>query len=135
MFDYNLDELFCAMGFDDLNKCPGGMSKSILGFSALKELWSTYPDAPKFAFLNDISVHGDNTGGYLGRARNLRATDKLVADFLKEFLSHDYSRNTIILLRSDHGMKSQSTWADFSEQMEHKNPWANFIIFYVVIMA
>lgn len=128
MFDYNFDEMLCAMGFDDFNKCPGGMSKSTLGFSALKELWSTYSDAPKFAFFNDLSVHGDNTGGYLGRALKLRAADKLVAEFLKDFLSRDYSRNTIILLHSDHGMKSQETWADFSEQMEHKTPWTNLII-------
>jgi len=128
MLDYNLDELFCALGSDEFESCPGGRSKSILAFSALKKLWLTYPEEPKFAFLNDISVHGDNTGGYLGRALKLKATDKLVADFLKDFLSLDQSKNTIILLRSDHGMKSQTTWADFSEQMEHKAPWTNLII-------
>jgi len=113
---------------DTKKQCLAGRLRNRLAFDAAEKLWAMYPDIPKYAYISDSTVHGDNVDDYKERAVKLKKLDILLSGFLKRFLSIKINHNTVILLRSDHGKKTLNTWSDYSEQREHKTPWTNLIV-------
>jgi len=129
MFDWRFDEFFCELQLMDTKKqCLGGRLRNRLVLDAVEKLWAAYPDVPKYAYLSDSTVHGDNIDDFKERAVKLRKLDILLSGFLKRFLSVENNYNTVILLRSDHGKKAPHTWSDYAEQREHNIPWTNLIV-------
>ena len=58
--------------------------------------------------------------------RAAEAYDSLLADFLKRFLEN--TSNTIIIIRSDHGLQGGRQTRDYSTQIEALRPWTELIV-------
>ena len=63
-------------------------------------------------------------------AINSEAYDTILVEFLEHILSSDdaNTKNTIIVLRADHGLQGGAAKSEYSVQIEHTRPWTNIII-------
>merc|ERR1712238_493445 len=93
----------------------------------IEKMWNSYHDVPKFAFVNAISAH-DYSGKWKDMDESLRAYDLHLRNFLQQMLSRDDANNTIIIVRSDHGLQGGINMAEFSNQVEHLKPWTQIIV-------
>ena len=59
---------------------------------------------------------------------NAELYDWRLLGFLKEMKARPDASNTIIILRSDHGLQDGPSTADFSSQVEHARPWTEVIV-------
>ena len=58
---------------------------------------------------------------------NAENYDKLVHNFLNDIMSRKDSRDTYIVLRSDHGLQGGPYPIDYATQIEHMHPWTAVI--------
>lgn len=100
----------------------------------IERLWRMHGDAPKFAFYSASPVHesvdqqivsGPPKRRVYKRAA-LEAYDAILSSFLERFLRRH--RNTIILLRADHGAQSGPEQIEFDMQVEHRLPWSRLLV-------
>jgi len=61
-------------------------------------------------------------------AMRAEAYDVLLSSFLKRMLSRPNMENTIIVLRSDHGLQGGPSTPDYSIQQEALRPWTEIIV-------
>lgn len=90
-------------------------------------MWNAYPEESKFAYLNTLAAH-DYSVDLAYQSLGLEAYDEYLSTFLGEMLSRPDADNTIIVLRSDHGLQGGPSPIDFSTQVEHMHPFNNLII-------
>jgi len=146
--DYDLKELFCRIskGVKEFKKakrqmlyfvdhdtskspdpCIDGRSRQELGFEYIRGIWNAYPDTPKFAYLNSLAAH-DYSLDLAYQSLGVEAYDDYLSIFLQEMLGRKDAEDTIIVLRSDHGLQGGPSPIDFSFQVEHMHPFNNLIV-------
>ena len=96
-------------------------------FSQLGAIWKAYPDVPKFAFLNAYAAH-DLGFEWIKMISSLEAYDDQLASFLERIASHKEFENTIVVVKTDHGLQGGPSTVDYSQQVEHREPWTQIII-------
>ena len=103
-----------------------GVDKSLVPFDHILQMWNTY-DIPKFAFLNAMAAH-DYAARWEAMPLNAESYDIKLMKLLKEMKARSDASNTVIILRSDHGLQDGPSIADFSTQVEHSRPWTEIIV-------
>lgn len=96
-------------------------------FSQIGAIWKAYPDIPKFAFLNGIAAH-DYDFEWIKMISSLEEYDHQLAEFLEKAVSRKEFENTVIVVRTDHGMQGGPTTVDYSVQVEHREPWTQILL-------
>ena len=105
-----------------------GLEKSLISTEAILQMWSKYSDRPRFAFLNAMAAH-NYAPRWEAMTQNAETYDLVLSSFLRKLLSRaDASSNTIVVLRSDHGLQDGPSIADFSTQVEHSRPWTEIVL-------
>lgn len=107
--------------------CVDGRSRQEFAFEFIKGMYNAYPDIPKFAYLNTLAAHDYSIDLGL-QPLALEAYDDYLSVFLAEMIARPDAKNTVIVLRSDHGLQGGPSPIDFSTQVEHMNPFNNLII-------
>ncbi len=107
--------------------CIAGRSRQELAFEYIRGIWNAYPSDPKFAYLNSLAAH-DYSIDLAYQSLGIEAYDDYLSSFLKEMLERPDAEETVIVLRSDHGLQGGPTPIDFSAQVEHLNPFNSIII-------
>jgi len=146
--DYDLKHLFCRIskGVKEVKQskegslyfvdhdtskspdpCIDGRSRQELGFEYIRGIWNAYPDTPKFAYLNSLAAH-DYSLDLAYQSLGVEAYDDYLSIFLQEMLGRKDAEDTIIVLRSDHGLQGGPSPIDFSFQVEHMRPFNNLIV-------
>jgi hypothetical protein len=77
--------------------------------------------------LNSLSAH-DYSTDLAYQNLGVESYDDYLSAFLDEMLKRDDSSNTIIVIRSDHGIQGGPAPIDYSAQVEHMNPFNVIII-------
>lgn len=107
--------------------CVDGRSMQQLAFEQITQMFDKYPDVPKLAFLNAISAH-DYAIDVSRMALGAEAYDDHLSSFLNKMMSRTDSSNTVIVMRSDHGLQGGPAVVDYSFQMEHRLAWTEMIV-------
>jgi len=105
-----------------------GIPKQEIALEVLRQMWHQYNDEPKFAYLNGMAAHNyvKETEKLAWRAEEY---DEALSRFLKSILGRDDAHETIIIIRSDHGLQGgDSSVVDYSTQIEHSHPFTEIII-------
>lgn len=138
-------------GIDGKNSYP----KANVSLDAIRSMFEAYKTIPKFAYVNAMAAHiysqYTTVSPLESRAPFLcckllnfaiksftypvpgfkmtlaaEAYDILLAEFLTEFLEE--ATNTIILVRSDHGLQGGGQTRDYAVQIEAYRPWTEVIL-------
>jgi len=151
--DYDMNDLFCLLSsatkFQQIEKgktskniilygiehdnsthpqpCVDGRSRQEFAFEYIRGIWNSHPDTPKFAYLNSLAAH-DYSIDLAYQNLGIEAYDDYLSNFLQEMLHRSDSEDTIIVLRSDHGLQGGPSPIDFSTQVEHLHPFTNIIV-------
>lgn len=104
-----------------------GLEKSLISTESILQMWSKYSDRPRFAFLNAMAAH-DYAPRWEAMTQKAETYDFVLSSFLRKLLSRPGASNTIVVLRSDHGLQDGPSTADFSTQAEHSRPWTEIIL-------
>ena len=112
---------------DKPQPCVDGRSKQEIGFEYIRGTWDAYYDEPKFAYLNSLAAH-DYSIDLAYQSLGIEAYDEYLSKFLYEMLQRKDASDTIIVLRSDHGIQGGTAPIDFSAQVEHMAPFNNLIV-------
>ena len=99
---------------------------STLAFAQISAIWDAYPNVPKFAFLNSLAAH-DYSFDWINMIAGSEEYDHHLAFFLEYMFSRNDADNTIIILRTDHGLQGGPTTVEYSVQVEHREPWTEII--------
>jgi hypothetical protein len=75
-----------------------------VGLQLLHQMWDTYSDVPKFAYLNAIAAH-TYTSNTAKMALSSEEYDEKLSTLLGSFLLREDRADTIIIVRSDHGFQ------------------------------
>lgn len=125
-------ELLWGMGnhsepcFDGFN-CGFSTEKAAVSLQFIEQMWDTYADRPKFAFLNAMAAHVyDHQWEKLPLLAE--AYDLHLSRFLESMLSRKDSSSTLIVVRSDHGLQRGPMAMDYAQQVEHRHPWTEIIV-------
>ena len=123
------DKSLWAIDHDSASKpkpCIDGRSRHQISHEYLIKIWDTYPDVPKFAYLNAIAAHDyglANEYMHLGGEEY----DVILSSFLRYAMTKDSFKNTVIIIRSDHGLQGGPAAIEYSTQQEHPHTWSNFL--------
>jgi hypothetical protein len=134
--DFALHKLFCQLERRSLQNSESGNCVDVfrgawkygLGLDLLTQLWDIYGDTPKFAYLNAMAAHY-----YTARTSELALRSDYYDEYFARFLEHTFNRSdareTIVIVRSDHGFQGHiSAVVDYSTQIEHRRPWTEIIV-------
>ena len=138
----DLADVHCAISScqDPRNKRTGAIGAAIaqrlrskITLDYLEQLWENNATRglPKFAFTSLIAAHSYKTDipAFVYATHLL---DQVLPAFLEAFLKSPAGRDTVVVLRSDHGLQS-GPWAfEFSQQWEHKQPMLHLLLPYAV---
>jgi len=148
--DYSLHEVFCRLASDTIRRkglkegsplwsvehdwssnakpcLKGGQSRQGIAFDIINQIWDSFHDIPKLAFLNALAAHDyslDSAFQILGA----EAYDEHLSSFLETMVNRADAEKTVIIIRSDHGLQGGPSQLDYSTQIEHMNPWNNMIV-------
>jgi hypothetical protein len=148
--DITLHEIFCLLASDTIRRkdfdkkkdlwsvehdwssnpkpcLNGGNSRQQLAFDLIFQLWKRYEDIPKLVFLNALAAH-DYSLDVAFQIIGAEAYDEHLSSFLEKMINQADADNTIIIIRSDHGLQGGPLKVDYSTQIEHMNPWNNIIV-------
>ena len=70
----------------------------------------------------------DYTREWSRNAISAEAYDVILVEFLEKMLSRNDANNTIIVIRSDHGLQGGTAKSEYSVQIEHTRPWTQIIV-------
>lgn len=106
-----------------------GLAKMEMPFKAIEQMWDAYAsaDMPRFAFLNAMAAH-DYSPRWEAMALGAEAYDDILLRFLKNMLATADASETVIIVRSDHGLQDGPSIVDYSTQVEHSRPWTEIIV-------
>lgn len=107
--------------------CGKTTEKATIALQMIEHMWDTYPDIPKFAFLNAMAAHVYNHN-WEKLPITAEAYDLHLFRFLESMLSRDDSNSTLIIVRSDHGLQRGPMAMDYTQQVEHRHPWTEIVI-------
>jgi hypothetical protein len=110
----------CTEGFE-------GDEKARIALDHVEHMWNAYSDQPKLAFLNVMAAH-DYDPDWSKVALKAERYDELLSSFLESMLAREDAKNTIIIVRSDHGLQSGPLTMDYSTQVEHTRPWTEMLV-------
>ncbi len=125
--DYTMDQLFCQLAQADRDQqeiskdektlfaveydtsqnpqpCVDGKSRQELAFEYIRGIWNTYTESPKFAYLSSGAAH-DYSIDLAYQSLGIEAYDEYLSNFLEEMLGRSDAKDTVIILRSDHGLQ------------------------------
>eukprot|EP00588_Corethron_pennatum_P034977 CAMPEP_0194345252 /NCGR_PEP_ID=MMETSP0171-20130528/104750_1 /TAXON_ID=218684 /ORGANISM="Corethron pennatum, Strain L29A3" /LENGTH=456 /DNA_ID=CAMNT_0039112213 /DNA_START=111 /DNA_END=1480 /DNA_ORIENTATION=- len=98
--------------------CVHGRPRAALALEHLRGLWDARTAAmPAFAFLNARAAH-DYAADEARRYARAEAYDALLAAFLRGLLA-DHGRDTVVVVRSDHGRQGGPARREHAAQAEH----------------
>lgn len=101
--------------------------RSTISLQFMEQMWNVYSYHPKFAFLNAMAAH-DYSSDWEMIIPKAEAYDDHIHTFLKTMLSRTDSQNTVIIIRSDHGLQKGPMSMDYSIQVEHRHPWTEILV-------
>ena len=107
--------------------CSKMAEKSTISLQYMQQMWETYSAYPKFAFLNAIAAH-DYSSDWEMIIPRAEMYDEHLHDFLEAMLSRADRQNTVIIIRSDHGLQKGPMSMDNSVQVEHRHPWTEILV-------
>jgi hypothetical protein len=81
----------------------------------------------RFAFLNAMAAH-DYSHNWEQVTVTAEWYDDHLFPFLTGILSHPNANQTVIILRSDHGLQRGPMAMDYSLQIEHRLPWTEVLV-------
>lgn len=130
--EQNLDDMFPLFSINHDNSshakpCIDGRSRQEFAFEYIRGMWNAYPDDPKFAYVNSLAAH-DYSTDLAYQNLGIEAYDEYLSSFLKEMLDRPDAKDTVIVLRSDHGLQGGPAAVDYSAQVEHLNPFNSLLI-------
>ena len=112
---------------DDVQEtCFDGMSRGEMSLAFIRQMWDVYSEQPKFAFLNALAAH-DYSIDPAHAPLSAENYDQTLYEFLSDFLTRQDARETLIVLRSDHGLQGGPWPIDYSVQVEHMQPWTTLL--------
>lgn len=103
-----------------------GVDKSTISLDQIKSMWNAYPDKPKFAFLNSLVAH-DYSARWDTVALGAESYDEKLLEFVTSIMSMKGAGDTMVVLRSDHGLQGGPMTNDYSTQIEHSRPWTQML--------
>ena len=107
---------------DDMPEtCFDGRSRGEMSLEFIRQMWDAYSDQPKFAFLNALAAH-DYSIDPAHTPLSAENYDQSLYEFLSGFVTREDARETLIVLRSDHGLQGGPWPIDYSVQIEHMRP-------------
>jgi hypothetical protein len=101
--------------------------KARISLDMLEQMWNVYSARPKFAFLNMLAAHVYNVDWsqvFLAAERY----DELLSAFLERMTNREDFHNTMIIVRSDHGLQKGPTAMNYNVQVEHTRPWTEILV-------
>ncbi|CAB9510836.1 Protein of unknown function (DUF229) [Seminavis robusta] len=104
----------------------GSFPKANVSLSYLKSMWEVYPDIPKLAYLNALAAHV--YAKYPVMTLAAEEYDANLASFVESMLESQDAKDTIFVVRSDHGMQGPPNNLDYSTQVEALRPWTEIIV-------
>jgi len=104
-----------------------GVDKAQISLDFITQMWDAYSDRPKFAFLGAIAAH-DYDPDWSRVAQSAELYDDHLSSFLESMFLREDANNTIIVLRSDHGLQYGPLIMDYSTQIEHGRPWTEIVV-------
>lgn len=105
--------------------CFDGMSRGEMSLEFIRQMWDVYSE-PKFAFLNVLAAH-DYSIDPAHTPLSAENYDLSLYEFLSGFVTRQDARETLIVLRSDHGLQGGPWPIDYSVQIEHMRPWTTLL--------
>lgn len=81
----------------------------------------------RFAFLNAIAAH-DYSFNWEEMTVMAERYDQHLSEFLDGLLSQKNSQDTVVILRSDHGLQRGPMAMDYALQVEHRHPWTELLV-------
>jgi len=107
-----------------IQRTGSGLPSSNPGFDLIGEIWhsSDLSESPKFVYLNAMAAH-DYDHDWVKMVAVAEEYDVRLAAFLENMISHESFSNTVIIVRSDHGLqgKSQKGANDFLKESHQSN--------------
>lgn len=140
--DYELQKLYCRLKesrqytFSALGprlcasqRIASGTKPMNPGFDLIREIWQVdeLKGAPKFMYLNAMAAH-DYDSNWIKMVAVAEEYDGQLAAFLSRMVNHQSFSNTIIVLRSDHGLQGGPMTMEYAMQVEHREPWAYLLL-------
>ena len=107
--------------------CFDGRSRGEIGLEYITQMWDAYDSRPKFAFLNALAAH-DYSVDSAHASLSAENYDAVVHRFLTNIMARNDSRDTYIILRSDHGLQGESSMEQL-EQFDITNNLSHTISF------
>jgi len=101
--------------------------KSKISLDMIQQMWNVYSNRPKFAFLNVLAAHVyDNDWSQLFLMAE--RYDEHLSNFLEQMTQREDFKNTLIIVRSDHGLQKGPMAMDYNLQVEHTRPWTEILV-------
>ncbi|KAL3921537.1 MAG: hypothetical protein SGILL_002698 [Bacillariaceae sp.] len=111
----------------DGSTCAKQTETATISLNFIQNMWRTYESAPKFAFLNAMAAH-DYSHDWERVTVMAERYDEHLYQFLKGMLSRSDAHQTVIILRSDHGLQRGPMAMDYGLQVEHRRPWTEILV-------
>ena len=111
----------------DSNSSDCVFEKARISLDMIEQMWDLYTSRPKFAFLNVLAAHVYNvdwSSVFLAAERY----DAHLSTFLERMTNREDFQNTMIIVRSDHGLQKGPMAMDYSLQVEHTRPWTQILV-------
>lgn len=140
--DYELQKLYCRLkesrqyNFSALGprlcasqRTGSGIKPMNPGFDLIREIWQVQElnGIPKFIYLNAMAAH-DYDSNWIKMVAVADEYDKQLAEFLYGMVNHESFSNTIIVVRSDHGLQGGPMTMEYAMQVEHREPWTQLLL-------
>eukprot|EP00041_Stephanoeca_diplocostata_P030585 m.930353 g.930353 ORF g.930353 m.930353 type:complete len:706 (-) comp23782_c0_seq50:2043-4160(-) len=122
---HNLGDFWCTMHFADRNSympCNFGRNQTRQGVSVeyLRQMWATFAHTPKLLYFNALPAHDYRPLPW--SIINAEVADSVYFDFLSDtVLNSPLFNNTVVVLRSDHGLQDGHSNSEYSAQMYRGN--------------
>lgn len=99
------------------------------GFDLIQEMWHSKElrRVPKFIYLNAMAAH-DYDPNWIKMVAVSEEYDLHLKAFLRTMMSDESFSNTMIVVRSDHGLQGGPMTMEYSMQVEHREPWVQIIM-------
>lgn len=139
VLDHVLDNLYCKIATRETKKdaaaawmrveghCLAGQFRHEWPLGQIEQLFDVYPDIPKIAFVNSIVAH-DYTVRWEEMPLKVEALDGPLESFLRRMLARPDHKNTVFVLRGDHGLQGGPSTVDFATQVEQRRPMLELIV-------
>ena len=104
-----------------------GPAKAHILLDPIEQMWDRYRNQPKFAFLNSAAAHlySESWEETIGTAE---AFDDSLRQFLSDFFTREEMGDTIVAVRSDHGLQDGPMLEEYSTKVEVFRPFTEVVV-------